>query len=336
MVIREFSSGICHSQLHQVHRRGAQPALLGHEATGEVIKIGEGVTHLEVGDMAIVTWVPRNPVVAAEGWAGGLALDVGAPDLATTRDVFTWSTHTLAHGSLVVKVPADTNRHVTSILGCAVITGAGAVLNTADVQAGQSVAIIGVGGVGLSAVVAAAQRGATPIIAVDVDQEKLDFARRFGATHGVNANDGDPVEQIRAITTGRYQGVGFRGLAINGVDFAFDCIGHPVTMRQIIDAARPGQFGVNQGGHAVLVGVPPGDFEVPAASMLLAEKTFRGSIGGSCAPDRDIPLFLDWYATGQLPLDDLVTTRFALDEVNEACTALEQGKIPGRAIFELT
>lgn len=334
VVIRQFASGICHSQLHQIHRPRSQPLLLGHESVGEVLQIGEGVDHVSPGDIVLVTWVPRNPQVAAGGWAGGVDLTLADGQIATTKDVFTWASHTVAHGSLVVKVPSDTARDVTSIIGCAVMTGAGAVLNTAAVQAEQSVAIFGVGGVGLSGVVAAAASGAHPVIAVDIDQAKLDFAMRFGASHGVNSAGGDGVAQVRAITAGRNAGVGFRGMAVEGVDWAFDCIGRPETMRQIIDAVRPGSFGVRQGGTAVLVGVPPGGFEFPALDVLFQEKSFRGSIGGSCTPEVDFPRFLAWYGDGRLPLDDLVTTRFGLDEVNEACAALQSGRIAGRAIFE--
>jgi Zn-dependent alcohol dehydrogenase len=334
VVVRQFASGICHSQLHQLHRPRTAPLLLGHESTGEVVAVGDGVSHVAPGDVVLVTWVPRNPDEAAS-WSGGVSLELGDGSRAATADVFTWGTHTLVHQQLVVKAQQDIARDVTSIIGCAVMTGAGAVLHTAAVQAGQSVAIFGVGGVGLSAVTAAKVVGADPVIAVDLDDTKLDFAKRFGATHGVNASRGDAVAQIREITAGRAEGLGFRGMEINGVDFAFDCIGHRVTMEQIVPAVRPGRFGVEQGGTAVLVGVPLTPVELNASEMLLAEKTFKGSIGGSCTPDVDFPRFLDWHRRGELLLDDLVTARFGLDEVNEACDALTAGKISGRAIFDL-
>ena len=171
------------------------------------------------------------------------------------------------------------------------------------------------------------------IIAVDLDDAKLEFARRFGATHTVNGSGGDAVEQIRALTRGRYEGLGFRGLPIEGVDFAFDCIGYKVTMEQILAAARPGRFGVGQGGTAVLVGVPTTGMDLNVTELLMTEKSYIGSIGGSCTPDRDFPTFLEWHADGRLRLDDMVTERFALDEVNEAVDALSRGKISGRAIF---
>ncbi|MBM3684694.1 MAG: zinc-binding dehydrogenase [Actinobacteria bacterium] len=341
VVVEQFASGICHSQLHQLHRARREGLLLGHESTGRVVAVGAGVGHVAVGDTVLVTWVPRSPAAAAS-WSGGVALDLPG-GRAATADCFTWATHTLVHEQLVVRADAGIAPDVTSIIGCAVMTGAGAVLHTADVQAGQSVAVFGVGGVGLSAIAAARVRGAELVIAVDLDDEKLAFARRFGATHGVNARAGDPVEQIRAITREyygagrpeRYEGLGFRGMPIEGVDVALDCIGLKVTMEQIVPATRPGRFGVNQGGVAVLVGVPSTTVELDASHMLLTEKSFRGSIGGSCTPDVDFPEFLAWHADGRLPLDELVTARFRLDEVNEACAALERGEISGRAIFEL-
>lgn len=333
VVVRQFASGICHSQLHQLHGPRRRPMLLGHESTGVVVATGDEVTHVAPGDTVLVTWVPRNRE-EARSWHGGLSLDVGGGVTAHTADVFTWADHTLCDGSLVVKVPSTIAPDVTAIIGCAVMTGAGAVLHTASVQQGQSVAVIGVGGVGLSAVVAAAAVGAHPIIAVDLDPAKLEFAKRFGATHGVDASAGDAVEQIRALTADPTR-ISFRGGPMAGVDFAFDCIGAKVTMEQIVAAARPGVLAGEPGGTAVLVGVPQTTVELPAVEMLINEKRFIGSIGGSCSPDEDFPLFLGWHADGRLDLDALVTERFALDEINEACDALAAGRISGRAIIDL-
>ncbi len=333
VLVKQFASGICHSQLHQLHRARTKPLLLGHESTGEVVAVGADVDHVAVGDVVFVTWVPRSPEAAAV-WSGGYQLDLGDGTTAATADVFTWATHTIADQSLVVKAPSTAAHDVTAIIGCAVMTGAGAVLNTAGVQAGESVAIFGVGGVGLSAVTAAAASGANPIIAVDLDEAKLAFAMRFGATHAVNAATGDPVAAIQQITAGRREGLGFRGLAIEGVDYAFDCIGHTSTMAQILASARPGRFGVEPGGTAVLVGVPTTSLDLDVGSLLMTEKRFIGSIGGSCSPDRDFDTFVAWHADGRLPLDDMVTERFSIDDVNEACEALASGSIAGRAIFD--
>ncbi|MEQ8858622.1 MAG: zinc-binding dehydrogenase [Pseudomonadales bacterium] len=331
VVVKQFASGICHSQLHQIHRPRQHPVILGHESTGVVLKTGADVRHVREGDTVLVTWVPRNAAVAEQPPVRAtLAVRDGE---AQSENVFTWADHTLADQQYVVKVDPGIRTDVTSIIGCAVMTGAGAVINTASVQPGQSVAIFGVGGVGLSAVVGARVAGANPIIAVDLDDEKLAFAKRFGATHGINARTEDPIAAIHALTPRESQFTIFR-TPVSGVDFAFDCIGIKTTMEQIVPACRSGHFGARDGGTAVLVGVPATTVELNALDMLVNEKHFIGSIGGSCAPDRDFPRFLEWQDNGDLDLDAMVTQRYRLDDINEATTALEQGRIAGRAILE--
>jgi Zn-dependent alcohol dehydrogenase len=213
------------------------------------------------------------------------------------------------------------------------MTGAGAVINTANVQPGQSVAIFGVGGVGLSAVVGARVAGATPIIAVDLDDSKLEFAKQFGVTHTINATDQEPIAAIHALTEESNKFTISKS-PVSGVDYAFDCIGIRQTMEQIVPACKAGQFGVTNGGTAVLVGVPSTPVELNAIEILVNEKGFIGSIGGSCAPDRDFPRFLEWQDNGDLNLDAMITKRYTLDQINEATTALAAGEIRGRAILE--
>jgi Zn-dependent alcohol dehydrogenase len=187
--------------------------------------------------------------------------------------------------------------------------------------------------VGLSALAAAKVEGADPIIAVDLDDGKLEFARRFGATVTINASKEDPVKAIRKVT--EHVGI-FDPLKrpVAGVDFAFDCIGQKVTMEQILRVVRAGTFGDSVGGTAVLVGIPQTKMEMNALDILINEKKFIGSNGGSCHPDRDFPIFLEWHKSGRLDLNALVTERFTLDQVNEAVAALEAGRIQGRAILE--
>ena len=331
VVVKQSASGICHSQLHQMHAPRRRSVLLGHESTGVVLKKGHQVSHVDEGDTVLVTWVPRDAANAG-GPPARASLELGGGQ-AVSQNVFTWADHTIADEQFVVKAPSSIATDVTSIIGCAVMTGAGAVLNTANVGRGNSVAIFGVGGVGLSAVVGARMRGADPIIAVDLDDTKLEFAKRFGATHGINAGKVDAVEAIHAMT-GKPDQVSMGGRPVTGVDFAFDCIGLKVTMEQIVPACRGGHFGVCQGGTAVLVGVPHTTVELNAGEILGQEKQFRGSIGGSCSPDRDFPMFLDWHANGDLDLEALVTERYAIEEINEATTALEEGRISGRSILE--
>jgi Zn-dependent alcohol dehydrogenase len=321
VVVKQFASGVCHSQLHQMHRQRTNNVVLGHESTGVVLAKGSSVDHVKEGDRVMVTWVARDRENLKRDPEQAV-LDLPDGSTARSQNVFTWADHTIADEQFVVKMPEDVPTDVTAIIGCAVMTGAGAVYHTAGVKEKQSVAIFGVGGVGLSAIAAAAVVGADPIIAVDLSDEKLAFAEKFGATIGVNASEVDPVQRIKELTGG-------------GADFAFDCIGVKATMEQIMPAVRSGVVGGPSGGTAVLVGVPMTTAELNMVDMLIGEKTYKGSIGGSCKPERDFPMFIRWFKEGQLDLNALVTTRYALDQINEATDALQQGKIAGRSILEL-
>ncbi len=333
VVVRQFASGICHSQLHQMHRpRTGNAQILGHESTGIVVARGSEVKHVKEGDHVMVTWVPRDGEHATRR-AAGIALDVGGGVVARTGNCFTWADNTIADEQYIVKIGKDERTDVTSIIGCAVMTGAGAVYHTAGVKKGQSVAIFGVGGVGLSAIAAAAVVGADPIIAVDLDDAKLAFAKKFGATIGINASEGDPVAKIHELTRSTTDFM-MSGQPVAGVDFAFDCIGVRQTMEQILPAARGGVLGKNTGGTAVLVGVPQTPVELSAVDLLVNEKKYIGSIGGSCRPDRYFPMFLRWFKEGDLDLDAMVTARYKLDDINQSTDALAAGKIAGRAIME--
>src|SRR5579875_486912 len=311
VLVRLFASGICHSQLHQLHRPSQPvPALLGHEATGTVVAAGREVTHVREGDRVFVTWVPRHPLEhppapASATWRGQTAV---------SQNVGTWAEHVLCDGAYVVPLPEG------APTVCAVITGCGAVTHTAQVKPGATVAVFGCGGVGLCALQAAANVGAAMVIAIDLDDRKLEFARQFGATHVVNAAQVDPVAEVRRLSGG-------------GVDYAFDAIGVAQTMAQIVEAVRPNRWGVTPGGTAVLVGVPMTPATIDARQLLLGEKIFRGSLGGSGIPDRDFPQYVTWFREGRLPLDKLVTQRYTLDQINEGVQALERGEVFGRSII---
>lgn len=328
VLVKQFASGVCHSQLHELHNPTPRwPMILGHESTGLVIGKGRDVPNVVEGDRVMLTWVPRAPADGlpaphpAELRYHGQPISYGAPAL---TGVFTWAETVLVDHQFVVKIPAtdgDAPSDVTAIIGCAVMTGCGAVLNSARVRANESVAVFGAGGVGLCILQAAANVGAYPVIAVDLTDEKIEFAKRFGATIGVNGAREDAVERIRELTNG-------------GADFAFDAIGVASTMEQILVAARPGLTGVRDGGTAVLVGVPHGDPPVIPIRYLFGGKIYRGAPGGSSRPDRDFLIYLRWLREGRLPLTEMVTRRFRLEEINEACSALERGEIAGRAILE--
>jgi Zn-dependent alcohol dehydrogenase len=321
VIVKQFASGVCHSQLHQLHNQNMRtPAVLGHESTGVVVAKGPAVGYVKEGDHVMTTWLPRDghpitgPATAPIRFRG--------QDLQGSSR-FTWAEDVIFHQNYVVKMDAAVPTDVTAIIGCAVMTGCGAAMNTARVRPGDSVAVFGVGGVGLCVVQASANLSASPVIAVDLSDEKLEFAQKFGATIGINAAREDPVARIIEITNG-------------GVDFAFDAIGVRVTTEQILRAVRFGNFpaGAADGGTAVLVGVAQGDATLPMGEFFRGNKIYRGTVGGSSVPERDFPLYLRWYKEGRFPLDLLVSRRYRLEQINVACAALERGEIAGRAIIE--
>jgi Zn-dependent alcohol dehydrogenase len=236
----------------------------------------------------------------------------------------TWAEFALAQERVVLPLPAGVATDVTSILGCAVMTGAGAIINTLQVQSGQSVVIIGSGGIGLCAISAAAVVDAYPIIAVDVSDQKLEFARRFGATDVINSKKTDPIQRIKDLTGG-------------GADFAIDAVGLPETQEQILRAVRPGFSGRSRGGTALLIGItPPNAKAILDTSLFIGSRSFTRTSGGDCKPERDFPIFMRWYREGKLKLDELVTRRYKLEQINEAVADLEHGQILGRGILTYT
>jgi len=329
VLVRHFATGVCHSQLHELHRPNPNlPLVLGHESTGVVEAKGKDVSHVKEGDHVMVTWVPRNatsrtprPTPASVSYKGQQVY-FGAPAYTGT---FTWARDTVADQQMVVPLDKSVATDVTSIIGCAVMTGAGAALNAAQVRPGDSVVIIGAGGVGLSVIQACANLSAYPIIVVDLTDEKLDFARQFGATIGINARNEDPVARVRELMGGE---------PTSGVDFAFDAIGSGRTMEQILHMARARRPGERDGGVAVLVGVPHGETPPLPMHMLFGGKVYRGAPGGCSTPDDDFPLLVRWFQQGKMPLDLMVTRRYKLEQINEACDALARGEIAGRAIVE--
>jgi Zn-dependent alcohol dehydrogenase len=330
VLVKLFSSGVCHSQIHTMRRQARPgdhfPALLGHESTGVVVATGRNVRHVKEGDYVITTWVDRDnsntplPLVnhalndrpqSTFMWRG----------TEVSGSAATWAEYALASDRVVVPMPKDVATDVTAIIGCAVMTGAGAIMNTLRVRPGQSVAVFGAGGIGLCAIQAAVIVDAHPVIAVDMAEDKLAFAQRFGATHGMNAREVDAVQAIRQMTGG-------------GVDYAIDAVGLPQTQEQILRSVRAGYSGRNRGGTALLIGItPPGARAVLDTSLFIGNRTFTRTSGGDCRPDRDFPLFVRWYREGKLKLDDLVTHRYKLEEINTAVDDLEHGRILGRGII---
>lgn len=320
VLVRNLGSGVCHSQLHEIHAQRTETYLLGHESAGIVEAIGPDVAGLAVSDAVSVTWVATPG--SGSPWRAGATLDDG--EWATTAEmVFTWGTHSLVDQRYAVKIPAASAADVAAVLGCAVMTGAGAVLRTAAVAPGASVAVWGAGGVGLSAIAAARRAQAAVIVAVDVSEEKLALARAFGATHTVNGATTDPAAAIHAVTP--------NGDEPAGADHVLDCVATPATLDAGLRAVRRGVTGRSRGGQMVVVGVPAEGVGVPARELLIGQKTATASLGAR--PEAEIPLLAEWAADGDLDLDALVTDRYALDDINRAVADLEAGRIRGRAIL---
>jgi len=309
-------AGVCHSQLHEIRgRRGPDrflPHTLGHEGAGTVLARGQGVAKVKPGDKVVVTWIKGDgadvPGTIYESTNG--PVNSGAVSAFMTVSV-TCENRVVPISD--VKLPM----REAALLGCAVPTGAGVVINTADVQPGSSVAVFGVGGIGLSAVLAAAMRGAATIVAVDIIADKLAAARRAGATHTIDAASQDVLERIREITDGR------------GVDTAVEAAGLPQTMETAFASVAYG------GGLCVLAGnVSFGEKISLDPFDLIRGRKIVGTWGGETIPDRDIPLYAEMFLAGKLPFDQLVSHEWALDDINVAFDELEAGRV-SRALIRM-
>lgn len=327
VVVRQQAFGVCHSQLDRIYDPArTEPMVLGHESIGTVVAVGEQVGYVGPGDEVLVTWIPRTPLAGRVPLPARVVLPDGT--VAKTHNTFTWGTHAVVDEQYVVKAPAGISVDLGAVIGCALMTGAGAVINSVDVRPGQSVAIWGAGGVGLCAIAAAAVVGASPVVAVDIDDDKLALAKQFGATDVVNAATADPVAAIRSLTP--------HDDGTEGVDYAFDCTGVGKNIPVSLAAVRPGIRGAGiRGGADVLVGIPRVPFELDSMDLLNGEKSLVGCVGGSCDPARDFAVFADWSRDGRFDAGAMVTDRYPLDELNAAVDALHHGRVRGRAVVEL-
>jgi S-(hydroxymethyl)glutathione dehydrogenase/alcohol dehydrogenase len=327
VIVEQRAFGVCHSQLDRIYSPDRTGSLvLGHESIGTVVATGDGVDYVQPGDEVCVTWIPRSPLGGRAAQPTSVTFADG--DVARTHNTFTWGTHAVVDEQYVVKVPEGTSNDLGTIIGCALMTGGGAVMNSAAVRAGQAVAIWGAGGVGLCAVAAASILGADPVIAVDIDDSKLELAQQFGATHVVNAQHGDPVAAVRTLTP-HVDGT-------HGVDYAFDCTGLGRNIPVSLGAVRPGIRGTGgRGGADVLVGIPRVPFELDSMELLNGEKALLGCVGGGSNTERDFPIFIGWSRDGRFDASALVTDRYRLDELNTAVDHLHHGRVRGRAVIEL-
>ncbi|MEC7257101.1 MAG: zinc-dependent alcohol dehydrogenase family protein [Pseudomonadota bacterium] len=329
VLVRIAAAGLCHSDLSVINgdRPRPTPMALGHEAAGVVVECGPGVSGLAPGDHVVMVFVPScgHCAPCAEGRAalcepaavannegvllgGGIRMHADAEDVYHHVGVSAFGEYTVLSARSLVKVDKDIPLDKAALFGCAVLTGMGAVVNTAQVRPGQTVAVVGLGGVGLSAVLGALAAGAAEVIAVDVDPSKLDFARELGATAVVNSRDGDAVEQVKARTGGGVHAA----IETAGVAPAFD-FAYNVTRR---------------GGQTVTASLanPSVNVAIQQVRLVGEERTVRGSYLGGGVPSRDIPRYIALYKQGRLPVDRLMTSSGPLEDINAAFDLLAEGK----------
>ncbi|EYT51370.1 S-(hydroxymethyl)mycothiol dehydrogenase [Kocuria sp. UCD-OTCP] len=333
VLVDVLTCGVCQTDHHYVQGGVGDdyPFLLGHESSGVVSAIGEGVTEVAVGDHVILNWRAVCGECRAcrrgEPWycfathnaTQRMTLEDGTP-LTPALGIGSFAEKTLVAAGQCTRIEADLEPHqyaAVGLLGCGVMAGIGAVLNTGAVKRGESVAVIGCGGVGAAAVAGAALAGATTIVAVDLDDEKLATAEHFGATHVVNSKEQDPVAAIRALTGG------------NGADLVIDAVGIAPTFQQAFEAR-------DLAGRMVLVGVPaPGTtWEIPLDEVFGRGGSIKSAWYGDTLPSRDFPMLVDQYRLGRLDLDGFVTERIGLDDVEEAFAKMKAGTVL-RSVVEL-
>jgi Zn-dependent alcohol dehydrogenase len=331
VLVKLAATGVCASDWHTQTGRipAPTPTVLGHEGAGIVEEVGEGVEHVAPGDPVALSWMPAcgacrqcvngRPVLctvsapalfAGTQLSGAIRLHHRGRDLFHYSFLSTFATHTVVPAASAIPVRADVPLGVASLAGCAVLTGYGAVVFRGGARPGSSVLIFGAGGVGLSAVMGAVSAGAYRVIVVDPDERKRAGAFGFGATHALDPSSDDVVAAVRDLTDGF------------GADLSVDAVGRPDVLATAFDATVPG-------GTIVCVGIPGPDarLELPGPRFVREEKIVTGSLYGSSRPANDIPMLLNLYAAGSLPIDRLVTATYPLAGINDALADLAAGKL---------
>ena len=322
-LVRVQACGVCHTDLH--YREGAInddfPFLLGHEAAGIVESVGPDVENVAPGDFVVIAW--RAPCATCRSCVRGrpwycfasrnaaqpMTLPDGRP-LSPALGIGAFAELTLVAAGQAVKVPAEASAATASLIGCGIMAGLGAAVNTGGVGRGDSVAVFGCGGVGDAAIAGASLAGAHTIIGIDIDDRKLEWAREFGATHTINARNTDPVEAVRDLTGG------------NGVNVAIDAVGIPTTFEQAF-------YSRDHAGTTVLVGVPSPDMkiELPMIEIFGRGGAVKPSWYGDCLPTRDFPMFIELYLQGRLDLDRFVSETIGIGDVEAAFHKMERGEV---------
>ena len=329
VLVRVKAAGLCHSDLSVINgdRVRPVPMVLGHEAAGVVEELGAGVEDLKAGDHVVMVFVPScghclpcaegrpalcEPAAAANTQgtllSGARRLTHNGSPLNHLLGVSAFADYVTVSRRSLIKVDRTLPFDHAALFGCAVLTGVGAVVNTAGLRSGQTAAIVGLGGVGLAGLLGALAAGASQVIAIDVNPDKLALAKKLGATLTVNGRDSDAVEQVRSATGG-------------GVDFAFDFAGSVQALETAYRITR-------RGGTTVSAGLPnpKHSFALPALNLVAEERTLKGSYIGTCVPLRDIPRFVALFQQGRLPVDRLLTGRLSLEAINAGFDRLAAGE----------
>jgi alcohol dehydrogenase len=329
VLVRIGAAGLCHSDLSVIdgNRPRPTPMVLGHEAAGVAEKLGPGVDDLAVGDHVVMVFVPScghclpcaegrpalcEPGAAANGagtlLSGARRLHRNGAEVHHHLGVSAFAEYATVSRRSLVKIEKGLPLEEAALFGCAVLTGVGAVINTAKVAAGSSVAVVGLGGVGLSSLLGAVAVGARRIVAVDLSDEKLGLARQLGATETFNPKNANTIEEIKSATGG-------------GVEFAFEMAGSVRAMELAYKITR-------RGGTTVTAGLPPPDhtFPLPQVNLVAEERTVKGSYIGTCVPSRDLPRYIELYQRGRLPVDRLMSGRLGLEDINLGFDRLSEGK----------
>ncbi len=329
VLVKIAAAGLCHSDLSVIegNRPRPMPMALGHEAAGVVEALGPGVDDLQVGDHVVMVFVPScghclpcsegrpalcEPGAAANGagtlLSGARRLHRNGQDVNHHLGCSAFAEYATVSRRSLVRIDPELPLDEAALFGCAVLTGVGAVINTARVPAGAGVAVVGLGGVGLSSLLGAVASGARRVVAVDLSDEKLGLARQLGATDTFNAASADAVDEIREATQG-------------GLDFAFEMAGSVRAMDLAYRITR-------RGGTTVTAGLPPPThtFALPQVNLVAEERTVKGSYIGTCVPARDLPRYIELYRRGKLPVDRLMSDHLRLDGINEGFDRLAEGK----------
>lgn len=338
ILVKVRAAGLCHSDLSAINgdRPWPMPIVVGHEAAAEVVGLGSGVTDLAVGDHVVLIFRPNcgacmscatgRPALCGPGGesngagtllggyrrlraVGGAGIG-GEVEGALNHHLgcAAFAEYATVSRKSAVRIDADLPWDEAALFGCAVLTGAGAVFNTAKMEAGSSAAVVGLGGVGFSSLLAAAAAGARSVVAVDLLDAKLEFARTLGATHCFNAADPDVIAKVKDATGG-------------GVDYAFEMAGSVKALELAYRITA-------RGGTTVTAGLPNPShtWNLQAVSLIAEERTVKGSYVGSCVPARDVPRFIAMYRAGRLPVDKLLSERIRLDDINAALDRLARGE----------